>query len=181
VGNLNPEDQGIWGKLAPAGEAAPHLSVGAAANGLRVFANIETLRPFARFRSAWMRDRLGFVDFVIGLAKADNSVLERNPWTVTVTRRIQKHDDKGALIPRKFWYLPSAELSASAAAAMPDLLGPTIDGAARFADRGEASPEITVGRRYEPWQVLDDQFLTDLVADAKRTEEFFDWLGVSCR
>ncbi len=59
VGQLRDSDRTLWGKLEPTPRPAPHLSLEISTDGLHVFANVETKRPFERFVASWERDPQG--------------------------------------------------------------------------------------------------------------------------
>jgi hypothetical protein len=176
-GNLHGSDSHIWAKIAPPGRAAPHLSVNVAADGVTVFANIETQEPFRAFRRAWEKNGRRLVDVMATLADDDHGLLQRNPWTFRIIRRLQKAKPNGTPLPLQFWYFPAATLTAHTVKSSPHLLEALVAESIRLVVKGEAAPEITVSRSYQPWEVLEETFLDRLLADAAQLKDFFDWIG----
>lgn len=181
VGNIERDGTGLWGKLEPQGKMSPHLSIGVEAGGLEIFANIETQGPFQKFRTAWKSNPQGLHGLVDSLADMTSDQLERGPWQIDIKRRIQKSDDQGKIVPRKFWYLPTLTVAASGVVRMPGLLSSVIDEAVNWSQTDEADPELRILRHYERWQVLAPDFRGRVLDDLRRLEPFFAWLGQPVR
>ncbi|MPZ22081.1 MAG: hypothetical protein GEU28_00710 [Dehalococcoidia bacterium] len=178
VGNIQARNVVTFAALRPEGEGIlPHLSVAIDAEGVEIFANIETQRSHSRLMRAWRRDPGACLDFLERLGRQDTSERLLAPWRLRVLRRIP------GKLPREILDCPDLDLSLNSLACLEkattlSLLEGTF---ARRAD--EVSPEVKVSRTYHASFVLAhaDDLAGRLTNDARELEPFFEWLGQPVR
>lgn len=177
IGRLGPHDRSLWGRLAPPGPPAPHLSLAVTTAGMTLFANVETRAPFERFCRAWGAEPEGLRKLLADLG-ADAG--EGQHWRISVLRRLPKKAPATVKpLPRHYDHVPLVSIGAGAALLEPGLLDAAFAAAEKRFRAGEAAPEVVVERSYDVWQAVAPDFAAAVIGDARRLRPLFDWLARS--
>jgi hypothetical protein len=178
VGNIGQASAGAWAKLeSDRPGPMPHLTVGIGPAGLDIFGNVETHRPYQKFRAALKQDSREFIRILRDLGSEwPPSVSLSPPWRLRILRRIPTGR------PRNYdeWQAVDVVVALFADWSEEHVQW-FVDNVTRQPE-SEWAPEITLTRSY-PAALLfkDDDLAKRLCADATQLEPFFAWLGVPVR
>lgn len=159
----------------PSPKTEPHLTIGIGASGVEIFANVETVGPYQKFKRAWEAAPDGLLNLVHDFGR--NTIHDQNdfPWRFQVVHRVR-------LGPRRYHYWMAADVALNEMNSWDEAF---VRG---FVDRviqpldNEAVPEIKLIKSYPTSTILQvDDLPAVLSRDVETVEPYFKWLGVELR